>query len=380
MKNFDFQIDNKLYKIELFAQLLMDSNPQYIFWKDINGVYLGCNKLYAYFCNIASPEAIIGTTDYDYMKADEAKICLAADAEILEKGDAMLNFEEYVTNAHGDARWYNINKIPLRNIDNEVIGILGTMEDVTEKKERVKIIEDTSNRLKIKIRELEDKNKELEQFAFATAHDLQEPLRNILNYGGMLQRQKETEKSELIVNEIVKNSTRMSELIKALMGHFVLGVKSNFQVLDMNEVFQLATENIQGQIDEIQPTIQCAKLPEIKGYKNEMITLVQNLLSNAIKYKKPNVPSVIEVITEQNESENIIHFKDNGIGFDNKYNEKIFELFKKLHHEKDYSGVGIGLTSCKKIIDLHGGKIWATARPDEGAIFSFSIPLNTIEE
>lgn len=133
MPNFDFEVNNKNYKIELFAQLLMDSNPQYIFWKDVKGTYLGCNKLYAYFCDIPKPADIVGTTNYDYMKAEEAKVCLEADAEILKNGNAMLNFEEYVTNANGESKWYNINKVPLKDINNKVIGILGTMEDVTEK-------------------------------------------------------------------------------------------------------------------------------------------------------------------------------------------------------------------------------------------------------
>ena len=85
---------------EDFAQLLMDSNPQYIFWKDINGVYLGCNKLYASFCNLKDTEQIVGTVDYDYMDKAEADICIAADKEVINSGQSILNFEEYVTDAH----------------------------------------------------------------------------------------------------------------------------------------------------------------------------------------------------------------------------------------------------------------------------------------
>ncbi len=145
----------------------------------------------------------------------------------------------------------------------------------------------------------------------------------------------------------------MSQLIKTPVTNLTIDVQSELDVLDMNQIFQSATENLEEQIDKSRAMIRVAALPDIKGYKNEMIALVQHLLSNAIKRKKDGVSAIIMVTAEQNESEDIIHFRDNGIDLDE----------------------GVVLEDCQKIVDLHRGKMWATAQPGAGAIFSFSIPL-----
>lgn len=343
--------------IEDFAQLLMDSNPQYIFWKNKEGVYLGCNQKYADFCNLENTDIIIGTTDYDYMDEKEASICIAADKEVMSQGDALLNFEEYVTNAKGVARWYNINKVPLKNDLGEVVGVLGTMTDVTELKEKNSIIENQAEALKQKIEELELKNKELEEFAYISAHDLQEPLRNISNFSELLEQTKSYDSE--FVNNIIVSSKRMSALLKALLKYAVVDQqKSKMLAVDLNGIVEKTLAILDGNFRDSKFTISYDQLPTIYGYPERLISLFQNLIANAIKYRAADRDCHISIsVTERNEKTIILCVEDNGIGFDNKYNEKVLKIFQRLPTKKGVDGMGVGLAICAKIMKMHKGKI-----------------------
>ncbi len=359
--------------IEMFAQLLMDSNPQYIFWKDPNGVYLGCNTLYAHFCNIPNTQAIVGTTDYDYMHKEEADICISADKEVIATGDAILNFEEYVTDANGVSKWYSINKVPLKDQEGEIVGVLGTMTDVTELKEKSQIIKDQNEALNNQVIELEAKNKELEEFAYIAAHDLQEPLSNILTFSNLLDKVNSFDNDFL--EHILSNSNRMSSLIDGLLQYSIVGKKSDKKLVNLNEVVQMAMEILHDKIEETNAQINVKNLGEIKGYQAELVSLFQNLLSNSLKYKQEEGVCNIVIYTEKKEENEIcICVEDNGIGFEQKHSNRIFEIFKRLHTDDEINGVGIGLSICMKIIRLHKGAIWCESQPNKGAKFFISLP------
>lgn len=344
-------------RIEYFAQLLMDSNPQYIFWKDKEGVYLGCNQKYADFCNLENTDVIIGTTDYDYMDEKEADICIDADKEVMKKGDALLNFEEYVTNARGVARWYNINKVPLKNDNGEVVGVLGTMTDVSELKEKNSIIESQAEILKQKVEELELKNKELEEFAYIAAHDLQEPLGNISNFSNLLKESQSY--STEFVNNILASSNRMQALLKALLKYAVVDQEmSAMQPVDLNSLINKTISIIDTDLKDVKFSISCDQLPTIYGYPEGLISLFQNLISNAIKYRDEDKGCQISItIAKQNHEELVICVEDNGIGFNNKHNEKVLKMFHRLPTKNQVQGVGVGLSICAKIMKMHKGKI-----------------------
>jgi len=388
MRNFDFKVDNKLYKIELFAQLLMDSNPQYIFWKDVNGVYLGCNKLYAYFCDIPSPTDIVGTTDYDYMKAEEAKICLAADAEILKQGDAMLNFEEYVTNAHGESRWYNINKVPLRDINNEVIGILGTMEDVTEKKQNLKIIEETTELLKIKNDLLHHKNEELqkyiesnmqlENFAYVTSHDLRGPLKTIIGFAQLLDKKYAEgldESAKMYLSHIIKSGESMNKLVEDLLNFSkVTTDEHKIETIDLQELLDDIKLSLDNSIQATNTQVIFENIPPtIQANRTKMKQLFQNLIANAIKFHKPDAAPEIVIDCEAQKDFWKFSVQDNGIGISKANQHQIFSIFKRFHTEKEHDGTGIGLSLCKKIVEQHGGEIYLDSTLGKGTTFYFTI-------
>lgn len=388
MNNFDFKVDNKLYKIELFAQLLMDSNPQYIFWKDVNGVYLGCNKLYAYFCDIPSTADIVGTTDYDYMKPEEAKVCLAADAEILRQGDAMLNFEEYVTNAHGESHWYNINKVPLRDINDEVIGILGTMEDVTEKKQNLKIIEETTELLRIKNDLLNHKNDELqkyiesnmqlENFAYVTSHDLRGPLRTIMGFAQLLNKKYADgldEQPLMYLSHIIKSSQSMSKLVEDLLNFSKVSTEEHkIESIDLQELLNDIKLSLDNTIQAANAQVIFKNIPPtIQANRTKIKQLFQNLIANAIKFHKPDVTPEVVIDCELQEEFWKFSVQDNGIGISKANQHQIFSIFKRFHTEKEHDGTGIGLSLCKKIVEQHGGEIYLESKLRKGTTFYFTI-------
>ena len=354
-------------QIESFAQLLMDSNPQYIFWKDTEGVYLGCNKLYAHFCALKSTEDIIGTSDYDYMIAKEADICIAADKEVMEKGDSLLNFEEYVTDAHNVSRWYNINKIPLKDKSGKVLGVLGTMTDITESKENKKLIEEQSLALQTHLEKLKLKNSELEEFNYIVAHDLQEPVRNILNFGGLLSKSKEY--NEDYMHHIISGAERMSALLEALLTYYVMGTQEKeMEEVSLKEVVETAVDQVRLKVEENAAEIHIGDLPIIKGYKVELISLFQNLIDNAIKYKEDSRTCKVSITTLADEPSFVkIQVEDNGIGMESDHIASARKIFQRLQSKQEVGGTGIGLSICSKVMNIHNGKLEIESQVGEGS-------------
>ncbi len=218
-------------------------------------------------------------------------------------------------------------------------------------------------------------NKEMEQFAYITSHDLQEPLRTISNFSSLLNTKYKgqfDEKGEQYLGILLKATGRMQALIKDLLDYSLIGHDKKMEALDLNTVLKDVIGDLDGSIKESNAKIIAAKLPVINGYR-EMSSLFQNLISNAIKYRKADTPLVIKINAEEKEKEWLFSFQDNGIGIEKEYLERIFIIFQKLHNREEYAGTGIGLSQCKKIIELHGGRIWVESDFGNGSTFYFTI-------
>ncbi len=218
---------------------------------------------------------------------------------------------------------------------------------------------------------------ELEQFTYVSNHDLQEPLRTLIQftqlfnekYAGTLD-----EDGNKYIEFIGKSAGRMSALVKNLLEYSLLGKESVKSCVDCNTAVDSVLTDLSDAIIASNAKITIHQLPVVTGYETELRLLFQNLIGNAIKYQKPgNVPEVI-VSAGSNETEWIFSITDNGIGIDQKYYEKIFIIFQRLHNRSEYEGTGIGLAHCKKIAEIHGGRIWVESIPGEGSAFIFSIP------
>ena len=224
--------------------------------------------------------------------------------------------------------------------------------------------------------ELQIKNRELEQFVYIASHDLQEPLRTTTSFINLLQRQYEgkfDEKADKYFNFITDASVRMKTLIKDLLEYSRIGAKKEFVTVDCNTVVREVLADLGNAINQANAHITAEQLPVITGYPTEMKQLFQNLVINAIKFRKKEVAPRIEITVQNTRDHWQFAVKDNGIGIEEQYKEKIFLIFQRLHTKTQYEGSGIGLAHTKKIVEIHGGKIWIESKLEEGTTFYFTI-------
>ncbi|MEO6672647.1 MAG: two-component regulator propeller domain-containing protein [Ginsengibacter sp.] len=227
--------------------------------------------------------------------------------------------------------------------------------------------------------DLEIKNKEMEQFAYIASHDLQEPLRTTSSFVKLLQKQyagQLDERADKYFNFITDASDRMKVLIKNLLDYSRIGNKKELEKVDCNKTLQEVLADLGAAIDHSKADIQHHTLPVISGYPTEIKQLFQNLIINAVKFQKKGVSPQILISILKTNGQWEFAFKDNGIGIEKNNSEKIFNIFQRLHTRSEYEGTGIGLSYCKKIVELHKGKIWLESEPGEGTTFYFTIPQN----
>jgi len=225
---------------------------------------------------------------------------------------------------------------------------------------------------------LQANNKELDSFASIASHDLKEPLRKVLIFGDLLleRTQNLDLKSKDYIKRMQKASQRMQIFIDDLLDYSKISSGREFEKVETKILLQEAIEDLEARISESGGTIEYSDIPDLEADPVQLKQLFQNLLSNALKYHKEGVPPVVKIFSEMADSENLqISFEDNGIGIEEKYKEKIFKPFQRLHGRDAYEGTGMGLAICKKIIERHKGKILVSGSPGKGSIFKVILPL-----
>jgi signal transduction histidine kinase len=239
-------------------------------------------------------------------------------------------------------------------------------------------IENKTKELKETIEKLRNSNQDLESFAYAAAHDLQEPLRTIISYIQLVERKLGNEidpKIDQYIRAVLQGGMRMKVLLEGILNYSRISNTSiYFQKIDLNEMLATVAENLQTSIKEHHVDLKFKDLPTVKGAPVQILQLFQNLISNSIKFRKKDTIPIIQVQAKPLGSKTMIMVCDNGIGIDKKHQNTVFQIFKKLHNTSQYQGSGIGLALCKRIIELHGGEIEITSRPEKGTCISFSLP------
>ncbi len=253
----------------------------------------------------------------------------------------------------------------IKTIGNEIGNVIGKL---IAEEERAKLIE-----------ELKRSNEELEQFAYITSHDLQEPLRTIASFTQLLERRYKGQldsNADEFIEFIVDSSIRMKAMIQGLLDYSRIGKDGvEFNQVNLEDTLEEVLSNLKAITDESNAEITWDKLPEVIGDSKLMVQLFQNIIGNAIKFRKPDQNPKIHIsfLKNRNGDGNVFCVEDNGIGIDQQFADRIFKVFKRLHTVDEYKGTGIGLATCRRIAEYHGGHIWVESKLNEGSKFYFTL-------
>lgn len=350
-----------------FRERVMDSSTNAIYTMDREGRFTTANRR---TCEITGypPEELIGTSWASMVPPEHLAELLPRYLDTVEGREPILNHEVPLIQKSGQVVTITFSVTPLRR-DGVIFGVVGTAEDITERKR-------AEAEARAHSEELARSNQELEQFAYVASHDLQEPLRTVSGFAQLLARRyqgKLDSDADEYIHYVTSGVQRMKSLIEDLLAFSrVTRNAAALQNIDLNQVVKTALANLQGAIEAAGASVDCAPLPTVKANERQLVQLFQNLIGNAIKFRTEAAPKVT-IAVRLEDSHWRFTVRDNGIGIRAEFAEQVFLLFQRLHGRDKYAGNGIGLTICKKIIDLHGGRIWV--EPNEGgAVFCFTLP------
>jgi light-regulated signal transduction histidine kinase (bacteriophytochrome) len=231
--------------------------------------------------------------------------------------------------------------------------------------------------------DLKRSNESLEQFAYVASHDLQEPLRVMSNFSQLLEKRykdKLDQDAKDFIAFIVDAAARMQALINDLLAYSRVGrLETDLEVIDANEIFNKTVNSLSLAINETGAAVTSDTLPVVMAHEVSLFQLFSNLIGNALKFHSQEAPR-IHLSSKETEQEWIFSVKDNGIGLDPQYADRIFQIFQRLHRKGEYKGTGIGLSICKKIVTNLGGRIWVESQAGQGCTFYFTIPKIRKEE
>jgi PAS domain S-box-containing protein len=337
------------------------------------GVALLTTDLSIYYCNgqLASIlhvplENMIGKPITDFIPSDQLKKCKIP---LESSSNSSCKEEISIEAGNGTPMTIQINISFLKKID----GYYVIVTDLTEQKK-------AEHELKDLLKDLERSNEELQQFAYVSSHDLQEPLRTIASFTQLLERRykgKFDKDADEFMEYIVEAAKRMQRMILDLLEYSRVSTNNEeFEEIDTTEVLDGALFNLRGAIENNKAVITHNDLPSVTADKSQLVKVFQNLIANAIKFKKEDEPPKIHVSARKDSQKNqyIFSVQDNGIGMDPQYAERIFTLFQRLHTRDEYHGTGIGLSVAKRIIERHGGSIWVESELGKGSTFYFTLP------
>lgn len=355
-------------------QALLDNIPDFIFFKDRNSRIIRSNGAHARYLGVSDPKDVVGKSDFDFAPLEDAQRFYAEEQCIMASGQPVVGREWSVPGPEGEERWLSEHKFPISDEAGRVIGLVGISQDITARKQAEKELDQA-------LMDLERSNKALEHYAYIVSHDLQEPLRMVSSYLQLLQRRYEgqlDEDADDFIGFAVGGAHRMRAMINGLLDYSRVGTRSEpFQSTDCGAALDHALANLEIAIEESEAQITHDDLPTVMADETQLVQLFQNLISNAIKFRRDDAIPRVHISVERQGNRWVFGVEDSGIGIDSSQFERIFQIFQRLHSQKDYEGTGIGLAVCRKIVECHGGRIWVESEPGKGATFRFTLPADS---
>ncbi|HEV2424390.1 MAG TPA: PAS domain S-box protein, partial [Terriglobia bacterium] len=355
--------EEALRQSEARYRLLFERNLAGVFQAEAGGRLTDCNDACAHMLGYASREEMVNIPLGDLALDSEAAL---AASECLAEQKALTNFEIALKGQNGEPVWVIANVSVVQNCGTHYEG---TVIDVTARKR-------AEEALRSRTVELERSNADLEQFAYVASHDLQEPLRMVANFTQLLRERYEgrlDQDADEFIGFAVEGATRMQNLIAGLLSY--ARVKSRARELesaDSEAVLGRCLTTLRAAIRESEAQVTHDPLPAVLADDLQLEHVFQNLVSNALKFRGSDPPQV-HISAERNGAQWVFSVKDNGIGIDPRFYERIFVIFQRLHTRQAYPGTGIGLSICKRIVERHGGRIWVESEEGKGATFYFTM-------
>ncbi len=363
---------------------VMDAMPELVFVTDRAGRFIIDNISHRRFLGMRNSGDVEGKTPADFFPHSIAAEMLKDNESIMETGEPVLNHEELVIRADGQTVWLATTKVPLNDVEGACVGLVGVSSDISIRKE-------AEERLRLAAEQLRRSNMDLQDFASIASHDLQEPLRKIQAFGDRLKMKCSAglgESGRDYLERMQDAARRMQILLHDLLTLSRVTSKAQpFQAVDLRRVIEQVVSNLEVRIEQTGAKVEIGKLPVIEADEGQMLQLFQNLISNAIKFQRDGTQPRVGISAKTlDNAESLagsmpgdeisqIMVADNGIGFDETYLDRIFQVFQRLHSRSEYEGTGIGLAVCRKIADRHGGTITAKSAEGQGATFIVTLPV-----
>jgi PAS domain S-box-containing protein len=386
------ELNESLKKSEERYHLMVEEVQDYaILYLNREGIVenwnTGAEKIKGY-----SAKEIIGKSFSNFYTAEDRKNQLPQTLLNLAAKNGRALQEGWRVRKDGTVFWANVVITAVHNKQNEVIGFSKVTHDLTAKKEANDALKVKQHELEQKNNELEKMNKELQSFAYISSHDLQEPLRKIQAFASRIV-EKEKENLSSYGKDLFKRMQNAAERMQALIDDLLAysrthSTERNFKKVNLNDIIEKVKHDLQEEIQHKHATVQTQEICVVNVIPFQFQQLFYNLISNSLKFANPATPLRITIDSEQAKgkalaNENLhsnadychLTIADNGIGFEEQYNEKIFELFQKLHGRSEYTGTGIGLAIVKKIVENHDGIITANGELGKGARFDIYLPI-----
>ncbi len=371
--------ETNLQQANAFLESLFDNLPIMAFVKDTKELrYVRMNRAGEQLLGVPQAD-IVGKNDHELVPHSMAEFFEKQDRETLRTGQIRDIPEEKLLSASGRTLTLHTTKVPMLDQNGKPAFLLGISLDISSRKASEAKILALNEQLKRNSGLLEASNQELESFCYSVSHDLRAPLRMITGYSAMLQEELGDELSDearRYLRLISEGGLRMAQLIDDLLAFSRLGRKAlTFETVEMEALVRRTVHELLAMAEPPHPQIRIDAMPVAEGDTALLNQVWINLIDNAIKYSARAIAPTITISGKVEDGDAVYRVRDNGVGFDMRYYDKLFGVFQRLHGIDEFPGTGVGLAIVQRIVARHGGRVWAQSQAGQGADFYFSLPL-----